>query len=96
MIDAVAAAEGVVGDDQVAVPRVVLLHRGAEQRAGGQERHAHGAGEEPQRQRQHRPVLDGEPSREDLRSDEGLGHRIRIRLADEGRDETPDQPADDE
>ena len=94
--DPAASAERIVGGDEVAVARVVLLHRGAEQRACRREGHPHGAGEQAQRQRQHRPVLNGDPAVEHRAADERLGHRIRIALADERRHQALDEATDDQ
>src|SRR5262249_40880422 len=44
----------------------------------------------------HRPVLHGDPAIEHRATDESLGHRVWISLADERRDQTLDQATDDE
>jgi hypothetical protein len=85
-------AEGVVGHDEVAGARVVLLHRGAQQRARGQERHPHGAGEEPQGKGQHGPVGDLEPPLQHRARDQRLRRGERIALAHEGGDHPADEP----
>jgi len=94
--DSATPTERIVGGHEVAIARIVLLHRGAQQRARRRERHAHRAGEQAQWQRQHRPVLHRHPAVEHRTADEGLGHREWIAFADERRHQALDEATDDE